>query len=704
MADINARTRLLIGTTADWAAHNLVLGLGELVVERAGAQIKMKVGDGAAAYSALPFVTADAIIPPEYLTEAEANALFLRLSDVSNVQAANKVPRMDGNGRLAYSMLPLPSYISASSGPLDAGKLVALSSTGKIDPSMITVTTGGYKGTVDATAPKPAGTFIAGDYFVNTANGLAHASWGTPGGTTVSAGQQIIFNGATWDVIGTGSSAFLPLSGGTLDNPGNLRINGTLAVGGVPVDRLTVYNGGVVLMADASVVAPEIQWRATDNSVRGYFAMATQTAGSTLDEQRFYQAYGFKSFYTSGVENLRLEAGGSLYAFGQVSSGAQGRADGAYVMRRSSDGVGVGSLAFNTASNAIEISSGVETTIVRGSSSEIARFEPGGLRVGFGAIGPEYGRLAVMSALAPMPGGASSTPAGHAYAYLGSAGVNGPEWIHLAGVYNSVAHKAGITLQDYFLDNGQYGGRFIQAANGDLSFGNVVNGVQGASNATLAVQMTLTSAGRLGLGTNGPVKKLHVSGNNDGIRLSHSFGLEDFSELSFNSGGLAGSAAAIRSARATDASIGNEADLRFYTLPGSADAAANGIERMRIRADGPVMVFPDGAGTGGIEVGFRNLPLGTLAGSDISPASRGKIVSVTANCSFSAGWGYTAGEIYSIYNDGGGEITIGGVGVTMRRAGTGLSGASFNLVSGGIASVWFVTPVIAVVSGSGVKA
>jgi hypothetical protein len=59
MADTLARTRLLVGTTANWGAADLVLGDGELVLERTSAnQIRMKAGNGTLKFSQLPYVSA----------------------------------------------------------------------------------------------------------------------------------------------------------------------------------------------------------------------------------------------------------------------------------------------------------------------------------------------------------------------------------------------------------------------------------------------------------------------------------------------------------------------------------------------------------------------------------------------------------------------------------------------------------------------
>jgi len=59
MADTYARIRSLIGTTADWAANNLVLGSGEIGIERvSSSDIRIKVGDGSSTWSALPYASA----------------------------------------------------------------------------------------------------------------------------------------------------------------------------------------------------------------------------------------------------------------------------------------------------------------------------------------------------------------------------------------------------------------------------------------------------------------------------------------------------------------------------------------------------------------------------------------------------------------------------------------------------------------------
>lgn len=58
MPDILARQRTIIGTTAEWAANDLVIGYGEIALEVDASEVKIKVGDGISAYSVLKFIGA----------------------------------------------------------------------------------------------------------------------------------------------------------------------------------------------------------------------------------------------------------------------------------------------------------------------------------------------------------------------------------------------------------------------------------------------------------------------------------------------------------------------------------------------------------------------------------------------------------------------------------------------------------------------
>jgi hypothetical protein len=118
---------------------------------------------------------------------------------------------------------------------------------------------------------------------------------------------------------------------------------------------------------------------------------------------------------------------------------------------------------------------------------------------GYGGTGT-YGRLFVSGATSAMPTTDSNVPAGNAYGIFNGVGGAVAEWLLLMGPYASDSHKSGILLQDTFVDNNGYGGRYIQAANRALTFGAAVNGVIGSSNQSLAEHMRIDISGNLLVG------------------------------------------------------------------------------------------------------------------------------------------------------------------------------------------------------------
>lgn len=77
MADTFARMRQLVGSTAAWAANNIVLGNGEIGIEQvSSSEHKIKVGDGTRTWSALPYASA----LNDTINAATQAALDLKLS------------------------------------------------------------------------------------------------------------------------------------------------------------------------------------------------------------------------------------------------------------------------------------------------------------------------------------------------------------------------------------------------------------------------------------------------------------------------------------------------------------------------------------------------------------------------------------------------------------------------------------------------
>jgi len=76
VADTYARMRQIVGSTADWAANNIVLGLGEIGIERvSSSDIRIKVGDGSTAWSSLAYASSSS----SGINSAVQDALDLKL-------------------------------------------------------------------------------------------------------------------------------------------------------------------------------------------------------------------------------------------------------------------------------------------------------------------------------------------------------------------------------------------------------------------------------------------------------------------------------------------------------------------------------------------------------------------------------------------------------------------------------------------------
>ena len=174
MADTLARQRAIIGTTADWAAHNLVLGDGELALERRiDGIIKAKIGDGVLTFAAAPYLGGALDTP-------EADLRYVKQSDTSTTggpAVANKWPRLSADGLLDSSLLHFPAAIR-------------------------------YRGNVDPTIPPPAGT-VSGDAYSVAVAGIIHAAWLAPvAGLNAAIGDMLMKDSAGhWNLVPTASVA-----------------------------------------------------------------------------------------------------------------------------------------------------------------------------------------------------------------------------------------------------------------------------------------------------------------------------------------------------------------------------------------------------------------------------------------------------------------------------------------------------------------
>ena len=182
MTDILARQRQLIGTTAEWGADDLVLGNGEMAVERVSAtEIKVKIGDGVSRFSKLPYVAGGTTGGGGPITSAGGTMtgpLVLPAGAPTGRQAVSKEE--------ADKLYVLVSkLIAASAGAASADSVPKLNAAGKIDASFLSIAGGmTFKGTIDPTAAAPA-TPAVGDYYFAKKSATLGATWTGLVGTTI---------------------------------------------------------------------------------------------------------------------------------------------------------------------------------------------------------------------------------------------------------------------------------------------------------------------------------------------------------------------------------------------------------------------------------------------------------------------------------------------------------------------------------------
>lgn len=237
MVDILARQRQLIGTTADWAADDLVIGAGEVAVEDKGGVAQLKIGDGTSRFSVLPYFTAGTVawvsitgkptnFPPTAhnhpigditgltatLTgKADTTAVTALLSGkVDTTQlattigatAAGQIPTLDSVGLLPASYVDGATVAGAGS----AGKVPFLDSNGRVPASMIPPVSGGmtYVGKfTPATGAEYPGTTGTGDLYAVVGLAAPYTpAGGSLAGQTINNNDELVYTASgAWDLI-----------------------------------------------------------------------------------------------------------------------------------------------------------------------------------------------------------------------------------------------------------------------------------------------------------------------------------------------------------------------------------------------------------------------------------------------------------------------------------------------------------------------
>jgi len=187
MVDTFARQRQLVGTTAEWAANDLVVGYGEFAIELVSpGRMRAKLGDGVSVFSALayfdPSVTTyvnkagDTMSGPLVVPELDAaDAVFTGPVDLGAGAVVLEPADNDNTQRV-----PSTHWVQARVGGIITGlKLLGTWNAATNSPTLVN------------------GVGARGDFY------LCAVSGSTPldGITSWAAGDSVVFNGVAWQKV-----------------------------------------------------------------------------------------------------------------------------------------------------------------------------------------------------------------------------------------------------------------------------------------------------------------------------------------------------------------------------------------------------------------------------------------------------------------------------------------------------------------------
>lgn len=244
MADTYARVRHVVGSSADWTANNIVLGSGEIGVERVSASdIRIKVGDGTTAWASLPYASASSTT----INAATQSALDAKLALAGGTMTGLLILSGDASAALgAVTKQQLDSVNTTLSTSIDGklslagGTMTGFLTLNAAPTSSLHPASKAYVDSADATKLNTAGGTMTGALVLaaDPANALEAATkqyvdggayQTVVGGSSTYAGKVVKLNSA-----GVIDTSLVPVSAtylGTVSVTVAYALSGTYSVG-----------------------------------------------------------------------------------------------------------------------------------------------------------------------------------------------------------------------------------------------------------------------------------------------------------------------------------------------------------------------------------------------------------------------------------------------------------------------------------------
>lgn len=418
-------------------------------------------------------------------------------------------------------------------------------------------------------------------------------------------------------------------------------------------------------------------------------------------------------FEINGIEKMRVNSGGVTIGGGGTSGG--------YILETR-----IGNYAANLSQNGVSIAAynGTDPTTVQGwRAGMFMRSNAGGV-VSFVIGAPNSDSIGVFGVAdwivadglgtnritRVMSGNASEAITILANANIGIGNATPTDRLHVAGAIRATGQSPGVSL-------GTEGALLDFTTTNIVRIGHT-NGAAGTARPVTFVRGTAVESGRFsatgefGIGTSTPE---NFFGSARQLAVSKDQAAVTTAMVGNNTTGAAVGAAWALATGTTNSNVfftlnDNSASPQLNINLGTAVTNFNvnlgGTTRLSTTATATTLtgnlVVSGNATIGGIDVGYRSLPVVTTTGTTAALADRGKAYFSTGTMTI-PGNVFAAGDSFVIYNNSGATINIAlGAGLTtLRIAGTATTGAR-TLLQRGIATVMFVSATEAVISGAGV--
>jgi hypothetical protein len=230
--------------------------------------------------------------------------MALQTGDLFVVNRAGTSYKLDYAALQTALQYTLPQADGTTLGGIKVGANLSIATDGTLSAKLPGALI--YKGTLAATAAPPTGPASGDVYILSSAGTLAGAGWGTLAGTSVNAGDMLIYAGTAWDHVGSAGGTG-GVTGVTATAP--ITVTGTAAAPVVGVTDASATAKGVVQLADAAAITAGtsttlVPTVAQLDAAKAVYADVAETKAGTITNKSITPAGAKASFMPLDLTTL----------------------------------------------------------------------------------------------------------------------------------------------------------------------------------------------------------------------------------------------------------------------------------------------------------------------------------------------------------------------------------------------------------------